>query len=214
MSAFATTFAIAFTSLFVVVEPFGVVPIFASLTRGRSAAGIRAVALRASLVGAAVLILFTFGGRLLLDTLGVRVDSFRMAGGLLLLLAALEMLRGKIASCRCTPAELEDAGDRSDIAIVPIAIPLLAGPGAMATVMMLVSREPGIAGTGAVLGAIELTFVISYVVLRFAAVLQAVLGRSIMAVVERILGLVLAALSIQFIVEGGINLLRTVGGAN
>lgn len=201
-------FAASLTALFVVVEPLGVVPVFAALTRERPRDEVRRIALRASLVGGLVLVLFALGGRLFLDALGVRIDAFRMAGGLLLLLTALDMLRAKQSSCRCSAREVKDAQSRDDVAVVPVAIPLLAGPGAMATVMMLMSRASAPGSTAAVLGAIALTFFASYLVLRSAEPIARWVGPSVLAVVERVLGLVLAAMALQFIVEGGLNLLR------
>ncbi len=205
-------FIVALTTLFVIVEPFGVVPMFAAMTAGRPAAETRRIALRASLVGAGVLVAFTFGGRLLLDVLGVRIDAFRMAGGLLLLLTAIEMLRGKRQTCRCNPAELDDARSKDDIAVVPLAIPLLAGPGSMAAVMMLMSRASGGGAVAAILLAIAITFAVSFVVLRGASTVSRVLGPAAMAAIQRVLGLVLAAMSLQFIVEGAVNLLRSING--
>lgn len=212
MSETWTFFVAALSTVFVIVEPLGVVPTFAAMTSGRAAAEVRRIALRASLVGAAVLFAFAIGGRLLLELLGVRIDAFRMAGGLLLLLTALDMLRAKQAACRCSPAELDAAKTRDDIAIVPLAIPLLAGPGAMAAVMMLMSRASGGGQVSAVLVAIAVTFVASFVVLRSASAVSRAVGPSVMAAVQRVLGLVLGAMSLQFIVEGGVNLLRSITG--
>jgi len=203
-------FIVALTTLFVIVEPFGVVPMFAAMTAGRPQAETRRIALRASVIGAAVLVGFAFGGRMLLDLLGVRIDAFRMAGGLLLLLTAIEMLRGKRPACRCNPAELDDAKSKDDIAVVPLAIPLLAGPGSMAAVMMLMSRAPGPAAVAAIHVAIFVTFAVSFVVLRGASAVSRVLGPSAMAAIQRVLGLVLAAMSLQFIVEGAVNLLGSI----
>jgi len=204
-----TSFVVAaFTAIFVVVEPFGIVPTFAALVHDHSKEDIRRIALRASVVGAAILVFFSLFGRLLLDTLGVRIDSFRMAGGLLLLFTAFDMLRAKQSSCRCTHDEIEDASRKDDIAIVPVATPLLAGPGAMATVMMLMSRANEPWKIGSVLASIVVTFLISYAVLRSAVLINRLAGRSTMAVLQRVLGLVLAAMSLQFIVDGAMNLLK------
>jgi multiple antibiotic resistance protein len=202
-------FVVALTTLFVIVEPFGVVPIFASMTANRAPSEVRRIALRAALVGAVVLFGFAVAGRLLLDVLGVRIDAFRMAGGLLLLLAALDMLRAKQALCRCTDDELEDAKGKDDIAVVPLAIPLLAGPGSMAATMMLMSRSSSAGTTVAVFAAITVTFVVSYFVLRGASAVGRALGPSVLGAVQRVLGLVLAAMSLQYIVEGGVHLLRS-----
>jgi multiple antibiotic resistance protein len=192
---------VAFVALIVAVEPFGVVPFFLSLTRGRSREEVRRVAMRASVVGALVLLGFAAFGGAVLDALGIRMDAFRTAGGVVLLLAALAMIRQKNV-CRCSPTEASGiAGD--DIAIVPLAIPLLAGPGSMAAVMALVGQQP----TVAVVVAIVLVFVVTYLALRGAAVLHRVVGPAVLAVVQRVLGLLLAAMAVQSIVSGLASLL-------
>lgn len=190
-------FWIAFASVFVVVGPLGAVPVFATLTRGRSPAEIRSIAFRGTLVGAIVLATFTLLGPSLLGALGVSPQAFQVAGSVLLFLTALEMLRGKVPACSCGPADLEMANERDDVAIIPVAIPMLAGPGSMATVMSLVSGDASVASIASILAAIALTFAIAYPVLRSASILQRVVGAAALTVAQRVLGLVLAALSIQ-----------------
>ena len=193
---------VAFVALVVVVEPLGVVPLFLSLTRGKPADDMRRTAMRASVVGALVLLTFAVAGGAVLGTLGIRIDAFRVAGGIVLLLAALDMIRQKNA-CRCSPAESGVGGE--EVAIVPLAIPLLAGPGSMAAVMALVGREPMLA----VVIAIILVFAVTYLVLRGASVLHRLVGPAVLAVVQRVLGLLLAAMSVQSIVTGIASLLAT-----
>jgi len=188
--------------LIVVVEPLGVVPFFISLTRGRSAEHARRIAVRASVVGALVLLTFALFGEPVLDSLGIRLDAFRVAGGFVLLLAALDMIRQR-NTCRCSPVETGTGAD--DVAVVPLAIPLLAGPGSMAAVMALVGREP----PAAVAIAVVLVFIVTYLVLRGAGVLHRLLGPAILAVVQRVLGLLLAAMSVQSIITGIASLLST-----
>jgi multiple antibiotic resistance protein len=190
-------FWISLATLFAVVGPIGAVPGFAALTRNRSAADVRDIARRGTLVGASVLAGFALLGPSLLATLGVSRDAFQVAGSTLLFLTALEMLRGKAPSCSCSDSDLAEAQRREDIAIVPVAIPMLAGPGAMATVMSLVSADPSVGSLVAVLAAIAVTFLLAYPILRSASVLQRIVGASALMVVQRVLGLVLAALSIQ-----------------
>jgi multiple antibiotic resistance protein len=193
---------VAFVALIVVVEPLGVIPFFLSLTRTRPREDVRRIARRASIVGALVLLGFALFGQAMLRSLGVPLDAFRVAGGLVLLLAALDMIRQKNAS-RCCQAEANGNGE--DVAIVPLAIPLLAGPGSMAAVMGLVGREPTIA----VVIAIVLVFVVTYYVLRGAGVLQRLLGPATLAVIQRVLGLLLAAMSVHSIITGVAALLAT-----
>ncbi|MCC6624859.1 MAG: MarC family protein [Deltaproteobacteria bacterium] len=197
---------VAFGALFVVVEPLGLVPLFLSLTKGRSPREVAAIARRAVLVGAGVLVAFTLVGRLLLDVLGIQLDAFRAAGGLLLALTALDMLRGKPAHaspCRCSSRELEPEGDARDVAIVPLAMPLLTGPGAMGTVLALIARDGGGPPvTLAVLVAIGLVFLVSWLVLRAASVVQRALGQATLTVLARVFGLFLAAIAVQMVVAG------------
>mgnify|MGYP000022243138 CR=1 FL=1 len=195
-------FWIAFAAVFVVVDPLGAVPAFAALTRDRAPAEIRGVARRAALVGALILAVFAALGPPLLGALGVSRPAFQVAGGVLLFLAALEMLRGKAAACRCGPADLEAARRRDDIAIVPVAIPMLAGPGALTTVMGQIHAAPGVDGVVATYAAIAATFALAYPILRGATLLQRLLGASALTVIQRVLGLILAALSIQTAVTG------------
>jgi multiple antibiotic resistance protein len=208
-----TAFTIAFVSVFAVVGPLGAVPTFAALTAGRSRDEVRRIAARGTVVGAAVLATFTLLGRSLLDAMGVSPPAFQVAGGLLLFLTALEMLRGKTPACGCGPGDVAAARQRDDIAIVPVAIPMLAGPGSMATVMNLVTRDASAANIVAVLVAIAATFLIAYPVLRGAGLIQRLIGASVLVVVQRVLGLVIAALSIQSVVSALVALLEGCGRA-
>lgn len=194
-------FAMSLAAVFVVVEPFGTLPFYSSITAGRSPRDVRAIALRASLLGSAILAAFALFGERLLSALHVRLGAFQVAGGLLLMLTALEMLRGKAPACRCTPTEATESGD--DPAIVPLAFPLLAGPGAMVTVLTLSANH----GRIPVLAAIVLTFVVSYAVLRAAAFVERTLGRGTFSVLQRLLGLVVAAMSVQLVADGARGLL-------
>lgn len=195
-------FWIAFASVFVVVDPLGAVPTFAALTRGRGPAEIRHIARRGAAAGALILAGFALLGPALLGTLGVSRPAFQVAGGALLFLTALEMLRGKAPACRCGPDDMEAARRRDDIAIVPVAIPMLAGPGALTTVMGLINAAPDAGAVAATLAAIAATFALAYPILRSAAWLQRLVGPSVLTVVQRVLGLILAALSIQTAVAG------------
>jgi len=199
-----TAVFVAFVALIVVVEPLGVVPYFMTLTRGRPRDAVRRTALRASIVGGSILIAFALVGRPVLDALGVRMDAFRVAGGLVLLLVALDMIRQKTANaCRCTKTESSGIGD--DGTIVPLAIPLLAGPGSMAATMGLVATQP----TFAVVVAVILVFAVTYIVLSASSLIDKLVGPATLVVVQRVLGLLLAALSVQSIVTGIGSLLST-----
>lgn len=194
------SFLPAVTALFVVVEPLGAVPTFVAMTASLAPSAAQRVAARATLVGALVLVAVALIGKQALDLLGVRLDAFRTAGGLLLLLTALDMLRGHQAACRCGPNESTAQGD---IAVVPLAIPLLAGPGAMATTMLLLFPATGApTPLAVVLLAIGLTFLVSFLVLRVASRFNDLLGAAGVSLLQRLLGLVLAAMTLQAVFQG------------
>jgi multiple antibiotic resistance protein len=203
---FAASVIASFVALFVVVEPLGVVPVFADRTGPLPRHEQIRTAYRASVVGAAILTTFALFGRPLLNALGIGVDAFQLAGSIVLLLNALEMIRGKPDSCgRCAPAEATRT--TGDIAIVPFAIPLLAGPGSMTVTMSLATHEP----IAAVLLAIIAVFALTFLVLRGASTVQRLLGPAVLGVILRVLGLVLAAGALQTLVRAAGNLLaRTV----
>jgi multiple antibiotic resistance protein len=195
-----SSFITSFVALFVIVEPFGVVPLFASLTQGRARDEQVRVATRASIVGALILLTFAAIGPALLGFLGVRLDAFQVAGSIVLLLGAIEMIRGK-SGCRCNASEADPT--RADVAIVPLAIPMLAGPGAMTATMSLVAQQSFVV----VALAIVAVFAVTYVVLRGTTTVQRFIGPATLAVVLRVFGLLLAALAIQSIVRGLTSLL-------
>lgn len=211
MSEAFSSFMVAFTAVFVVVEPLGAAPMFAAMTRTQTAMERRRTALRASLIGAGILAFFALGGASVLRLLQIDLSAFRVAGGLLLLLTAFDMLRAREPTCRCSSAEVEAGKEKDDIAVVPLAMPMLAGPGSIATVMVLVAQQPGAAGLSLVLAAVAATFAATFLVLRSVLAVERVLNRSVMAVVQRVLGLLLAAIAVQFMASGGLALVRVAG---
>jgi multiple antibiotic resistance protein len=205
-----TRFLIVFTTLFVIVDPIGIVPMFLSLTREQDANGLKRTVAKSCFVGALTLIVFSlFGGRIF-TFLSLNLDAFRAGGGLLLLLTALDAIRGQRNSCRCSATELTSGEQGHDISIVPIAIPMLAGPGAITSVMVFSTdhiQDHAFQFLILVL-AIMAVFGVSYFVLRTSSLWRRVLGESGISAVQRIMGLLLAALSLQLIVEGTVRLVR------
>ena len=190
----------AFVTLFVIIDPIGLTPIFIALTPGMTAQQRRAIALRATLISAALLFLFAFFGEQVLGFIGISMPAFRIAGGILLFLTALDMLFERRTKRREDQAEYEDAPDPS---VFPLAIPLIAGPGAIATMILLTGQD----GAGA-LHLLAIHLVMALVVLLvlalflLAAPLERVLGPTGINVVTRLLGMLLAALSVQFVIDG------------
>jgi len=202
LGEFFVTGLLAVSALFFVVDPLGLVPIFIALTEGKSDERRAAIARKASLIFVALVSFFAVGGGLLFRTLGVSLAAFKIAGGLLLALTALDMLRGHEPVARTSDGEMDEAAQKHDIAVVPLAMPLLAGPGAIATVMVLTSRAHTVVDVGIVLLAIVITGVATYAILAASTAIARVLGKSGRTILERVMGLVLAAIAVQFVVDG------------
>jgi len=198
------------TTLLLVVDAPAAVPLFLSMTATDSAAHQRSTALRAAIATAVVLAVFAAMGSIVFRVLGVSLGAFRIAGGVLLFLLAIDMLRAERSRQRTSPEEEAEGVDRPDVSIFPLAIPMLAGPGATSTVMVLISRAEVAWQYVVVFGAIALTAFTSYWLLRGALGIERRLGRTGMNVVQRVMGLILAATAVQFVVEGVSNLLPTV----
>ncbi len=205
--------ALALPAVFFVVDPIGVVPLFIAMTAHDSKEKARSMALRASLTGGLLLIVFALFGAAIFKLFGVTLPAFRVAGGMLLMLTALDMVRARQAETRTSPAETAEGAEKDDIAIVPLAIPLLAGPGSIATVMVLMSSGDGSVGNAvAVCLAVVITFIATWLLLRGAHLVKRVLGQSGIAIVQRVFGLILAAIAVQFVVDGVRELLTRSAG--
>jgi multiple antibiotic resistance protein len=179
-----------------------------AITARESPQKARETAKRACLVGCGVLLFFALFGGLVFKVLGVSLSAFRVAGGILLLVTSLDMLRGRTSQTKTSPEEEREGAQKDDVAVVPLAMPLLSGPGAIATVMVLVSKGRGLITVLPVVVSILLTFIASYYILRGASVVQRVLGQSGVAILQRLMGLILAAIAVQFIADGSRDLLQ------
>ncbi len=198
------------TTLLLVVDAPAAVPLFLSMTESDSAEHRRRTAFRAALAAGLVLTSFGALGGIIFRVLGISLGAFRIAGGVLLFLLAVDMLRAQRSRQRTSPEEEAEGLDRPDVSIFPLAIPMLAGPGATSTAVVLVSRAERAWQYVVVFGAILLTGLVSYGVLRAAVRVERRLGRTGMNVLERVMGLVLAATAVQFVVEGVSNVLPTM----
>ncbi len=195
---------VSLSAIFFVVDPFSAVPFFLAMTRHDAPAKRRETALRASLTAGLVLATFALGGAWIFKILGISIGAFKIAGGVVLLLLALDMIRTQPSRTRITDQEVAAGADKEDIAIVPLAMPLLAGPGSIATAIVLMTRARAGPWWHAipVLGAIVVTAVASYLVLAGAARTERVLGRTGLAILERAAGLLLVAIAVQFMLDG------------
>lgn len=196
-------FISAFVSLLVIIDPPGCAPIYASLTTGASAAQRRNMAIRSVIVAGAILLVFALFGKQLLGLLGISLDAFRIAGGLMLFLIALDMVFEKRTARREERArEIRETPEIEDVSIFPMAMPMIAGPGSIASVMLLVSRSNNTPEMMVVLGALAAVLLITLAALLAAGPLMRLVGEKIEAVITRLLGVLLAALAAQFVVDG------------
>ena len=189
----------AFVTLFVVIDPIGLTPVFIALTPGMTAQQRRAIAIRATIIAAALLFLFAFLGEQVLGFIGISMPAFRIAGGILLFLTALDMLFERRTKRREDQADMDDAPDPS---VFPIAIPLIAGPGAIASIILLAGQAEGAVGMASVLGVMVGVLMIVFLLFLSAPIIERALGKTGIVVVTRLLGMLLAALSVQFVLDG------------
>lgn len=196
-------FLSAFITLFVVIDPPGCAPIYAGLTSGASRAQSRTMAIRACLVAGAILLVFALFGKDLLDALHIELDSFRIAGGLMLFLIALDMVFEKRTQRREQRAEqIRATPEVEDVSVFPMAMPMIAGPGAIASVMLLEGGARGLAASLLVLAALAAVMLLTLLALLAAGPLMKMVGAGVEAVVTRLLGVLLAALAAQFVIDG------------
>lgn len=192
----------AFVTLLVVVDPPGVVPIYVALTKDESPAGRRAILIRAVLIAFGVALFFLIAGRAVLSYLGVTVHAFSISGGILLFVAAMPMLFGQRGGLQAPePTEVGSVGQ--DISVFPLAMPLLSGPGAIATILLLTSQTGGDMRKLVAIGiAIATVFFVSFIALYLGARLIRLVGEGGVHIATRVMGIVLAALAVQYVLNG------------
>lgn len=206
-------FALLTTSaVFFVIDPLATVPLFLSFTARFPEAQRRRIALRATLAAWITLCVFALAGGVIFQMFGISLGAFKVAGGFMLLLMAVDMMRAQASPTRSTEAEQTETMEREDIAIVPLAIPMLAGPGAIATVMVFMSRAHWqVVPTLIVFGAVTVTCVIAWLLYRSAAKAEKFVPKSFLHAAERVMGLLLAAVAVEFIASGVRDLIARTG---
>ena len=195
----------AFVTMLVVIDPIAIVPIFLALTPGMDSKQRARIALRAVLVAGLLLALFAFFGKAVLGFIGISMPAFRVAGGILLFLTAMDMLferRTKRREDSSDPDHGHPHDDHNDPSVFPMAIPLIAGPGAIASVILLVGQKPGGEGLVSILSITAVILLVMYIFLRLSSVLERAMGKVAINVTTRVLGMLLAALSVQFVLDG------------
>lgn len=193
---------VAFSAIFFVVDPIAVVPVFITITEGDSDEKRKKMAGRACAISAAILLTFMLGGGLIFKLFSLTLAAFKIAGGILLSMTALDMLRSMPARTRTSGKEVTEAQAKPDVAIVPLAMPLLAGPGSIATVMVLVAQADHAWQMVLLAASILVTAQLSYLMLRAAGLVNRYLGNSGRAILERVMGLLLVAIAVQFLIGG------------
>jgi multiple antibiotic resistance protein len=193
----------ALVTFFVVIDPPGCAPIYAGLTHGATPAHRRSMAIRAVVVAAIILFVFAAVGEAMLKALGVSLAAFRIAGGIMLFLIALEMVFEKRTERReDRAAKVAQSPEVEDVSIFPMAMPMIAGPGSIASVMLMMSRNHGFERVAVVLAALATILALTLIALLAAGPLMRLLGARIEAVITRILGVLLGALAVQFVIDG------------
>lgn len=196
-------FISAFVTLFVVIDPPGCAPIYASLTTGANAAQRRSMAIRATLIAGFILVFFAMFGEGLLSFLHIDLDSFRIAGGIMLFVIAIDMVFEKRTERREQRAEkLMATPEVEDVSVFPMAMPMLAGPGSIASVMLLVSQNDGLDRAFIIFAALLLVLLLTLAALLLAGPFMRLIGNKGEAVITRLLGVLLAALAAQFVIDG------------
>jgi multiple antibiotic resistance protein len=199
---------VTFTSVLFIVDPIAIVPTYLVITQRQTTAQRRNTALRACIAAALLMITFAAAGRAIFGLFGITMPAFRIAGGLILWVVAMDMLHGNRTTQEGDP-EIVEGRAKDDVAITPLAMPMLAGPGAISTVMVLSGQAKTSAQNIAVYGSIILACVIAWITLRVAETLVLRMGATGIRVLTRIMGLLLAAIAVQFVITGVLEAWRT-----
>jgi multiple antibiotic resistance protein len=196
-------FLSAFVTLFVVIDPPGCAPIYAGLVTGASRQQAIAMAVRACFIAAIILLIFALFGEELLGALHIELNSFRLAGGIMLFVIAMDMVFEKRTQRREERAEkVKLTPEVEDVSVFPMAMPMIAGPGSIATIMLLMAKAEGTEATLVILGAMLAVVLLTLVALIAATPIMKLLGAKVEAVITRLLGVLLAALAVQYVIDG------------
>lgn len=192
----------AFTTLFVIIDPPGLAPVFIALTQGMTARQRRTIAVRAFFVASILMMLFLLLGEAVLGFIGISMDAFRIAGGILLFLTALDMLFQRRQARREDSAAEGQAEHHDDPSVFPLSLPLIVGPGAITTVILLAGEAQGAADLAAIAGIVIGVLLIVLLAFLAAPAIERALGKTGLSIVTRVLGMLLAALAVQFVLDG------------
>jgi multiple antibiotic resistance protein len=200
---------VTLTSVLFIVDPIAVIPTYLVITQGETTAQRAVTARRACVAAALILVAFALGGALIFQLFGITLEAFRIAGGLILWVVAMDMLHGQRRTQESQP-EISEGRAKDDVAITPLAMPMLAGPGAISTTMVLAGQASTVPEKVLLLGAIVITMAISLIVLRVGERVVVRMGQTGIRVMTRIMGLLLAAIAVQFVITGSRDALRGI----
>ena len=201
-------FILCLTTLFTLINPIGIAPLLMVMTERFSKDEKVKIARKGSATALITLLLFAILGSLIFSFFGITLEAFQIMGGILFFRNGLRMLDAKVGRSRTTPAEQEESQESDDIAISPIGIPLIAGPGAITATMLLSSQTPQIYSYLTLGFSIMIVLTFVYVILRNGDVLMRVLGTSIMRIIQRLMGLILLVIAVQFVINGTISVIK------
>ena len=204
----AQFFVLCITTLFTLTNPIGIAPILVIMTERFSKKDRINIAKKGSITAFVTLILFSLLGSLIFSFFGITLEAFQIMGGILFFRNGLRMLEARVGRSRTTPAEQEESQESDDIAISPIGIPLIAGPGAITATMLLSSQTPQIHSYATLGIAITIVILIVYTILRNGNILMDLLGTSIMRIIQRLMGLILMVIAVQFVINGILSVIR------
>ena len=201
-------FIFCLTTLFTLINPIGITPLLVVMTERFSKDERINIAKKGSLTAFTTLILFAILGSFIFNFFGITIEAFQIMGGILFFRNGLRMLDAKVGRSRTTPAEQEESQASDDIAISPIGIPLIAGPGAITATMLLSSQTPQLYSYATIGLSISVVLSFVYLILRNGDVLIRVLGTSIMRIIQRLMGLILLVIAVQFVINGTVSVLK------
>ena len=193
---------VAFPSLVVIINPLMVTSVFITLTANATPEAKRAVIKKTTIIAFFVLLLFAISGTLIFKFFSITIGAFQIAGGIILFSVAMGMLHARTSRTKQTPEEMDEAMNRDDIAVVPLAIPIVSGPGAITTVIVLSGETRAMPNMAVLFLALVAAMVIVFLMLRNAARIQKFMGPSGLNITTRLMGLVLAAVAVQFVIHG------------
>tara|TARA_B100000214_G_scaffold315403_1_gene248656 strand:+ start:10437 stop:11084 length:648 start_codon:yes stop_codon:yes gene_type:complete len=203
-------FILCLTTLFTLINPIGIAPLLVVMTERFSKDEKVSIAKRGSSTAFLTLILFSILGSMIFNFFGITIEAFQIMGGILFFRNGIKMLEAKVGRSRTTPAEQEESQESDDIAISPIGIPLIAGPGAITAALLLSSQTPGIYSYATLGIAILIVLSFVYLILRNGDALMKMLGTSIMRIIQRLMGLILMVIAVQFVINGTVTVLKSI----